>query len=804
MLLRDIRYGWRSLLKNRTVTAAAVACLALGIGVNTSIFSVVDVVMLKPYPYFDADRLVLVYYENKRIGVEQSAVSYPNYRDLRDQATTLQALGAFGDRSMVVADDRIEPVRVIGAAVTWNLFGILGTPPRLGRGFGPDDDRPGAPPVALIGYDIWRNRYESDAAIVGRSIEIDGRPHTIIGVMPPRFAFPEVARIWVPLAPGADTTARDDRSNQLLGRLKPGVSIEQATSDVGGIAARLASAYPAANRDWTAVAGSIREWLDIGDDGRLMVSLLMGATMLVLVIACSNVANLLLARVAMRHREISIRSAIGAGRLRIIRQLLTEAVMVALVSLPLAFLVAWAGLRLLDWTIPPDSVPDQWRWSLDARALMYMATVAMVTGILFGSAPAIQATGASLVDSIREGGHGSAGERRAWLRNGLVVVQVALAVILLIGSSLFVRSFVNLQRTTVGFDTAPLMTLRVSLGGDRYATPDARIRRVEDIVGRIEHLPGVEAAFASAFVPMSGGAGGGQAIVGGKQTQVGQEPWIELVAATPHLRQTLRVALQHGRDFTDAEGTARTPVALVNWAMAKRLWADGDAVGRTFRLRGGDTPEWFTVIGVVADFRHYQSNEATAQPAAYVPYPFQTALNTGLTIRVAGDPASIMGAVREQVRLSDPRVPIFQVMTMEERRQRSFWEFRAVGVMFSLFGVIALVLASVGVYGVLAYSVSRRTQEIGVRVALGAARADVLRLILRQGLTLGAIGIVLGAVAAAVLTPVMRSVLYNGAPSDPLSFLLSAAFLLGVAVVASYVPARRAMTVDAISAIRTE
>jgi putative ABC transport system permease protein len=549
----------------------------------------------------------------------------------------------------------------------------------------------------------------------------------------------------------------------------------------------------------------LSDWM-LPDQPKLIILMMMGAVTLVLLIACSNVANLLLARASVRHREISIRSALGAGRFRIIRQLLTEAIMIGLFSAPLGFVVAWAGLQLLDRSIPPDSIPYFIHWSLDARSLAYTIAIAVGTSVFFGVVPALQATGTSLQESLREGGRGSTGERRAWMRNTLVVAQVGFALILLIGSSLFIRSFLNLRGASVGFDTAPLLTLRFYLPGQVYEPNDAKARRVEDIVRRMETLPGVQQAFASNFVPLGGGGGGDDVIVEGKPVEPGQEPGIAFIAATPHLRQTLGVALVRGRDLTDSEGATKSPVALINQTMAKRAWGDADPLGRRFRLKGDRTPDWFTVVGIVADFRHYQGDGDDAiAPAAYVPYPFDPTLNTGLSVRVAaGDPAAISAAVREQIRLSDGTLPVFQVSTMEDLRQRSFWQFRMFGVMFFLFGAIALVLASIGVYGVLSYSVSQRTQEIGVRVALGAARADVMRLIIGQGLKLAGMGIVLGTAGALGVTPAARTMLYKVTPTDPLSFGLVAVFLLLVALTASYIPARRAMAVDPLIAMRNE
>ena len=803
MLLQDVRYAWRSLTKSPAFTAIAVACLALGIGINTTIFSVVDGVMLQPYPYQDAAHIAVLSGRNQRLHINRAGISYADYKDLRDQNTTAASLAAFGRRSLTLSDGASEPIRYDGSTISWNLFELIGQPPVLGRNFGPEDDRPGAEPVVMLSHEVWDTRYNRDPGMVGRAISVNGRPHTVVGVMPPKFAFPEQQRLWVPLAEYGEKTSRDDRSVQLFARMKPGVTIDQMTTDIDGIARRLAAAYPV-NRDWSVLVRPISDWM-LPDQPKLIVLMMMGAVTLVLLIACSNVANLLLARASVRHREISIRSALGAGRFRIVRQLLTEAVMIGLLSAPLGVIVAWAGLQLLDSSIPPDSIPYFIHWSLDIRSLVYTMAISIGTGILFGTVPALQATGASLQESLREGGRGSTGERRAWVRNVLVVAQVGLALILLIGSSLFIRSFLNLQGATVGFDTAPLMTMRFYLPGQAYEANDAKARRVEDIVRRTEGLPGVKAAFASNFVPFGNGGGDGNVIVEGKAVDPGQEPGISFIAATPHLRETLGVALVRGRDITESENTTRTAVALINQTMAKRVWEDADPIGRRFKL-DGEPGDWFTVVGIVADFRHHQGDsDASIAPAAYVPYTFDPTLNTGLTVRVtSGDPAAVTAAVRDQIKRADAALPVFQVSTMEALRQRSFWQFRMFGVMFFLFGAIALVLAAIGVYGVLSYSVSQRTQEIGVRVALGAERGDVLRLIVGQGLRLAGIGIVLGIAGAFGITPAAQSLLYNVKPTDPISFSLVAIFLLGVALTASWIPARRAMAVDPLIAMRND
>ena len=478
--------------------------------------------------------------------------------------------------------------------------------------------------------------------------------------------------------------------------------------------------------------------------------------------------------------------------------------LIGLLSAPLGIAIAWIGIKMLDSSMPPDEIPYFIRWSLNSRSLAYTIGVSMLTGIVFGLVPAFQAVRSNLQSNLKEGGRGTAGGSRAWLRNSLVVVEVALSLVLLVGASLFVRSFMNLQTASVGFDTAPLMTLRFYLPGAAYEIEDAKARRVDDIVRRVESLPGVQAAFASNLVPMGSGGGGGRVIVEGRAVERGKEPIVGVIGVTPHLRRTMDVSLLKGRDFTDAEGISRSGVAMINEQMANRTWPDSDPIGRRFRLVG-PKEEWFTVIGVMATFRHDQGdNNEPQDPAAYVPYPYQQTLNTGLTMRVAGDPKSIIPAVREQIRHADSLLPVFDVQTMERLRQLSYWQYRLFGSMFSIFGFIALGLASIGVYGVLSYSVSQRVQEIGVRLALGAERSDVLRLIIGQGMRLAAAGVVGGLIGAAAVTPVIRTLLYNVTPTDPVSFATVSVFLTLVAILASYIPARRAMAVDPIVALRND
>jgi putative ABC transport system permease protein len=804
VLLQDIRYAVRTLIKNRGFTAVAVACLALGIGVNATVFSLFDGVVLQPYPYPDATRMVVFRSVNPRLHISRGALPFLDYRDIRDSTKSFAALEAFDYRSVTIDDRSGEPERYRGSAISHGLFDLLGAAPVLGRSFRAEDDRPGAEPVVLLSDDVWARRYNRDPSVVGRAINVSGHLATVIGVMPPRFAFPETQQLWLPLSMYSGAMLRNQRGLQVFGRLRPGVSIDQAQSEAAAVASRLAATYPKEDEDWSVAVHPLREWM-LPKQVELMLFTMMGAVMLVLLIACSNVANLLLARASVRHREISIRSALGAGQWRIVRQLLTESLLIGLISAPLGILLAWVGIHLLDRAMPVDAVPYFIHWSLDGRSLAYTVGISLVTGIVFGLAPALQAARPNLQDSLKEGGRGAAGGQRARLRNGLVIVEVALSLVLLVGASMFMRSFINLQTASLGFETAPLMTMRFFMTGAKYESAEARAQRVEDVVRRVEALPGVQAAFASNFMPLGDGGGDNAVVVEGKPVERGKEQRIAFVGTSPHLRQTLGVALLRGRDFTEAENTARAPVALINHSMAQRLWGDDDPIGRRFSRTADSAPEWLTVVGVAADFSHNQPNvDEPNFPAAYAPYGFDAASSTGLTIRAAGRPERITSAVREQIRASDASLPIFQVMTMEELKALSFWQDRLFGAMFSVFGAVALILAAIGVYGMLSYSVSQRTQEIGVRMALGANPRDVLQLVIVHGLKLAGIGVVFGIGGAIAAARQIQSVLYNVTPTDPLSLIGVSLFLTLTALVASYVPARRAMAVDPLVALRRE
>jgi putative ABC transport system permease protein len=805
VILQDVRYALRSLWRSKGFAATAILCLGFGIGVNATLFSVMDGVLLKPYPYTDPDR-ILVVGEKYEKSDGTAGLSFLDMRDWNEANSVFTTIAGTAGRSFAVSDSGAEPSRYLGAGISWDLFPLLGTAPILGHGFSKDDDRPGGGGVVIISHDLWTNRYQADSGIIGRTILINGTPHTVIGVMPPGFAFPNTQRLWVPLTPMAAEDKRDNRNLFAFGRLKPGATPERAKQELDAIAARIAKAYPETNAGWSSSVRTLREAF-LPEEVPIIILMMMSGATLVLCIACSNVANLLLARAATRRREISLRTALGARRGSIVKQLLTESVVLNLVSVPLGIMLAVIGTRLISGAMPPDQVPYYVTWEVDLRSLLYTVAIAVGTAMAFGLFPALSVTRGNLHDALKEGTRGNSANRSV-LRSGLVVVQVALALVCLVGALLFVRSFANLDSANVGFDTKPLMTMRFYMTGKVYDLPDARLRRVEDVIHRIEALPAVQAVFASNFVPLSGGGGGGNVTVEGRPSKAGEDVGITLIGVTAGFVRTLGVGIKRGRDFTESEGSTKSPFAVITEGMAKRFWPSTEALGGRFRV--GSNPEtdpWFTVIGVMPDVNLYGIEPGNVEPpiAAFVPYAYQQSLNTGLTIRVGNDPSSITSAVRAQLRASDSNLPLAFTRTMEDARRLNFWQYGLYGWIFGTIGVVGLLLAAVGVYGVLSYSVEQRTQEIGVRVALGAGRRAVLGLIIRYGVFLTVIGVAIGLVVAPFATVALSSQFFYGvSPFDPLSFGGVALMLIVVSFIASYLPARRALRVDPITALRGE
>jgi len=802
-LFQDLRYAARTLLKNPGFTALTTLCLALGIGVNSTIFSVVDTVAIRPLPFRDPGALVSLYSTYQANGIDRGNASFRDVQDWRARTRAFAEIASVTGRSLTLMDGD-EPERFIGATVTANMFPMLGVQPILGRHIRPEEDTPGGPRVVVLSHGVWQRRYASDPSVVGRTITVNGAPHTVIAVMPPKFAFPERAQLWIAQTPIEYTSPRGARNLNVIARLKPGVSLDQARQDIASVAAGLSREEPD-DQGWSANARSLRDDM-VPDDVTLIVMTMMGAVTLVLLVACANVANLLLARATVRHREIAVRAALGAGRGRIIRQLLTESLLVGVASAPLGVAIAYGGLQWLTSAIPPQRQPPYYiDWSMNPRIVVYTMLIALATSVVFGLVPALHAAGTNLQDSLKDRGS-SAGGSKNRMRAALVIGEVALSLVLLVGASLFIRSFLNLQSARAGLDTTPLMMMRFYMSGDAYEPPDAIVRRVDDIVRRVEALPGVTSAMASNMVPLNSGGSGGAVVPEGVAIEPGQEPQISSFGVTPHLLKTLNVPLVAGRDFTEAEGQGRSGVAIVNGVFAKRLWPNRtNVVGERFRFATDSGRQWITVIGVVGDFRLFTVRDGKPSPYAFVSYPYEPTRNTGITIRVAGGSSgTITTAVRQQIRASDPTLAIFDVQTGDEARVNTFWQDRLFGWMFSIFGFIALALAAIGVYGVLSYAVSQRRQEIGVRLALGASRRDVFLLIVGHGAKLAAAGILFGVAGAFGVTRVVTSIVYNVSATDPLSFISTAVFLVLVAVAASYLPARRATGVDPMVALRAE
>ena len=804
-LMQDIRFAIRSLTKAPLFTTLCVLCLSVGIGLNANIYSAVYAVFQRPFGFADPDRLVAVEERNTKRGWNGNDLSFETFRDIQRQAVGFDQMAAVAGRSLTLTDGD-EPVRLEGALISWNLFPLLGIKPHLGRTFRPDEDVAGAAGTLMLGYGVWEKRYGADSTIIGRNLPVNGAPSTVVGVMPKGFKFPENQEAWVPITPKLNGHPRDWREVSVFGRLKPGTSIGPATTQLGAISKRIGQLYPEAQGDWSAYATPLRDSM-IDADTKLVIMAMMGAVTFVLLIACANVANLLLARATTRGREVAIRAALGAGRARIVRQLLTESILLALIACPIGIGIAYWLLDIILASIPEGDMPYFFVFAINGPVLAYTVLIAVATGLIFGLAPAVQAVRGDLQTALKEGGRGSGtGASRNRLRTSLAIGELALSMVLLVGAALFVKSFMNLRHKTGGIETQNMLTMRIFMPGERYDSSRAISTRVEDLIQRIEALPGVTTATASNQIPLSGGGSGGQIEIEGKPVaNRADAPVARWTGVTGHWFATLGVPLLAGRTFTEQEARDSSGVAVINETMAKRFWPKSDPLGKRFRLLSDSSQKWFTVIGVSRDFKSGSLDDTgPIGPNFDVSYRYLPTRNTGIMIRAEREPTQLTTAVRKTIRAADPILPVFQVASMEEVRRLGIWSQRLFGWMFAMFGIVAMVLASVGVYGVISYGVSQRTQEIGVRVALGAQQSDVVRLIVRNGAVLAFTGIAIGLAGAFGVTRVIQSLLVDVSSTDAASFVGVTLFLAAVALLASYVPARRATKVDPLTALRSE
>jgi putative ABC transport system permease protein len=802
-VVRDARVGLRSLWRTPTFAITAILCAALGIGVTAAILSATYSILIRPLPYPAAEQLVALYSENPVRGYHGTNISWPDYVSWRDGSRTFASIGIWTWTTTTLSDEVNEAERAYGALVAANLFPTLGVRPMLGRNFLPEEEKKGGPLVAILSHRLWRRRFGGDSAIVGKRITIDGRPHTVVGVMPPSFNFPDRGDIWLPfvVAPSEEERANREYAGA-IGRLRPGVTVDKARADLHAIDAELAREFPE-NLGWRAELTPLRD--DLVGDLRQPLTVFVGAVVLVLLLVCANLANLMLARGTLRGREIAVRSALGASRSRLTLQLLTESLLVSCLGGMVGIAVAAWGVRLLRFGFPDQSPPFYITLSLDLSTLLIVACLTILTGILFGTLPALRGARTDLNVALREGSRGGGGSaRRSRVRGGLVVAEIAVSVVLLVGATLLVRSYRNLAGTSLGFDEQGILSARLTLPSALYAKRVQVKAFYDELFARLRQLPGVSIVSAAQGIPFSGWNVQSEATVeGAPRPRAGEELIAHYQYVTPDYFKAIGVALVRGRWFTDADRDSLNPVVLVNEQMVQKGFAGRDPVGKRVQM-GGDKEPFATVVGVVHDFRHYRLPEPMG-PAVYYPYALYPVRQQTIVIRtMRSDPHSLIAELRSAVRAINPRLALYDVQTFDEVVTRSLWRQRLQGNVVSIFGALSLVLACIGLYGVISYAVAERTREIGVRVALGATRRNVLSLVIRQSGRLVVTGIAIGIVVAIAAVGILDTLLYGIQSRDVETFVIVPVFLAVVALGAALIPARRATRVDPIIAMRAD
>jgi putative ABC transport system permease protein len=816
-LIRDVSYGARNLLRDPAFTAVAVVALALGIGANTAIFSVVNTVLLRPLEYRDADRLVTVLHNGN------GPVATANYVDWRDQSRSFEGMGAadFWSPNVTALDtsDSSPAEHLLGLKVTQNMLPLLGVSPLMGRLFLKGEDQEGADHEVILSHALWRRRFHGDPNIVGKQMKLNGEGYSVVGVMPATFKFAPFwavhAELWAPNAFGATIYERGGNHLRVFARLQQGVTLAQARADIATVTARLEKQYPATNRN--VVVRPLKE--NVVGNIETPLIMMLGAVGFVLLIACANVAHMLLARTADRQKEIAVRVALGAGKARLVAQFLTENLLLAGIGAVIGLLLALAGTKALV-TLSPAYLPRVEMVSIDSRAVLFLMGITVATALCFGLTPALQAAAGNLSNALKEGGRGDTdGVRRHRLRSFLVASEFALAFMLLIGAGLMVRSFYALQSVDTGFNPHNVLSMIVSVAGTKEADAGRREIFYRELLEKIKALPGVDSVGGINHLPLEGDLWSrGFEIEGRPKPRPGEAPDAIYRIVMPGYFETMRLPVKRGRTITYQDNATAPAVVIINECAAERFWPGENPIGKRFVIGGhdGGHPNWLTIVGVTAN--------ASLDDMVSNPYPemylagLQTPAFLGeetdpatphmsyitLVVRADGNPAQLTPAVQRVVRSIDRNLPISQVLTMEEAVAHATAQPRFEMLLLGLFGAVALVLAAVGIYGVMNYSVSRRTREIGIRMSLGASRADVLRMVVLQGAAQALAGTVVGVVGAMLLSKLMAQLLFGVKPTDPLTFAVVTVVLGLAALLAAGVPARKAMRVEPMSALRSE